>query len=154
MWGALSHPLRDDSSEVDVTFEVGSVAALQVVFHHKAGARGSARSINADYHEGLELILTRLIALRVTILSIAVDSGVARAFPFEERVLALKYPIHLRAQDPHLLRLDITRAQKSVARRADAKPGGGNDQKRIILTIMDPHGRLTAADLQTALVGG
>jgi hypothetical protein len=151
---ALLHPLRSDSTEVDATFEVGSIGAFQIVFHHKAGRRGSERSVNADYHEGLELVLRRLIALRVTILAIAVDSSVARELPVEDRELELEYPIHLRDQDAHLLRMDITRAQKTVARRATAKPGGGNDQKRIVLTITDHQGQLTAASLRTALVRG
>jgi hypothetical protein len=150
----LLHPLRSDSSELDATFEVRAVEAFQVVFHHKAGRRGSARSVNADYHDALEVVLERLIALRVTILAIAVDSSVARELPAEERELKLEYPIHLRDQDPHLLRLAITRAQKPVARRADAKPGGGNDQKRIVMTIIDDQGRLTASNLRTALVRG
>src|SRR4051812_30631500 len=131
------HPLRADSSQVDATFEIGPVSVFDLTFHHKAGGRGSARSVNADYHEGLELILERLSALRVTILKIAVDSGVARALPPADRELDLDFPIELQRQVPKDLRLEITRAQKGIARRPDAKPGGGNDQKTIVITIID-----------------
>ena len=50
------HPRRDDGSVVDATFDLFSVPVFEVVFHHKAGARGSARSVNADYNQGLELL--------------------------------------------------------------------------------------------------
>ncbi|TCM39644.1 hypothetical protein [Kribbella sp. VKM Ac-2568] len=147
-------PLREDSSVVDATFEINTVVVFDIVYHHKAGGRGSDRSVNADYHEGLELLLSRLISLRLTILGIAVDSSVARAIPVDERELRLDFPIYLPGQDAHLLRRDITRAQKSIARRKDAKPGGGNDQKRIVITIADSQGRLTAERLRTVLLTG
>jgi hypothetical protein len=148
------HPIRDDLSQVDATFEVSPVPVFDLTFHHKAGGRDSPRSVNADYHEGLELILERLIALRVTILGIVVDSGVAQALPLADRELELEFPIELHDQVPKQLRLEITRAQKVVARRADAKPGGGNDQKRIVITISDDRGTLTFDRLRAALVGG
>ena len=48
----------------------------------------------------------------------------------------LTYPIDLGERtDVGRLRRRITKAQKSVARRPDAKPGGGNDQKRIRITL-------------------
>ena len=43
----------------------------------------------------------------------------------------------------HALRLDITRAQKPIARRPDAKPDGGNDQKRIRITLTSGGPTLT-----------
>ncbi|MEV0802464.1 hypothetical protein AB0I34_32530 [Kribbella sp. NPDC050281] len=146
--------LRADSSQVDATFEISPVVIFEVVYHHKAGGHGSPRSVNADYHEGLELLLGRLGDLGVTILSVAVDSSVARALPVEERELRLDFPISPRDWPPNLLRKEITRAQKSVARRADAKPGGGNDQKRIAITVTDPRGRLTIDDVRSVLVTG
>jgi hypothetical protein len=142
-------------SEVDATFEVSPVPVFDVTFHHKAGGRDSPRSVNADYHEGLELILERLIALRVTILGIVVDSAVAKELPPVDRELDLEFPIELQHHvDPHELRLDITRAQKPVARRDGVKPGGGNDQKRIVITISDDRGSLTYERLRAALVRG
>jgi hypothetical protein len=131
------HPVRDDGTEVDATFELAETTVFEMVFRHKAGARGSARAINSDYHEGLELVLARLSQLRTTILEISVDSAVARDLPVEDRVLDLDYPIDLdEGTDAHEIRRAITRAQKPIARRADAKPGGGNDQKTIRLTFV------------------
>jgi hypothetical protein len=132
----LLHPLRDDGTAVDATFEVYVVSVFDLVYHHKAGGRNSERAVNSDYHEGLELLLGRLAELRCSILGIAVDSSVARALPPEERELDLAYPIKLGERtDVARLRRRITKAQKTVARRPDAKPGGGNDQKRIRITL-------------------
>src|SRR4051812_29208967 len=130
------HPLRDDGTAVDATFEVHVVSVFDLVYHHKAGGRKSERAVNSDYHEGLELLLRRLAELHCSILGIAVDSSVARALPPEERELDLAYPIKLGERtDVARLRRRITKAQKTVARRPDAKPGGGNDQKRIRVTL-------------------
>jgi hypothetical protein len=132
----LLHPLRDDGTAVDATFEVHAVSVFDLVYHHKAGGRNSERAVNSDYHEGLELLLRRLAELQCSILGIAVDSSVARALPPEERELELAYPIQLGERtDVARLRRRITKAQKIVARRPDAKPGGGNDQKRIRVTL-------------------
>lgn len=130
------HPRRADGSRVDATFELSSVPVFELVYHHKAGARDSPRSVNADYHEGLELLLRRLASLRCTILGISVDSQVARELEPADRELDLTFPITMNNQtDIHDLRLDITRAMRSVARRPGSKAQGGNDQKRIALTL-------------------
>lgn len=130
------HPRRDDGTTVDATFELTSIPLFEIVYHHKAGRRGSPRSVNADYHEGLELLLARLATVGCVIHGIAVDSGVARELSPEQRELDLRYPLEVTDRtDVGRLRLEITRSQKSIARRADAKPGGGNDQKRIRITF-------------------
>lgn len=148
------HPIRSDGTQVEATFELSSVAVFELVYHHKAGGRNSPRSVNADYHEGLELLLERLAAVGTTILRIAVDSGVARDLPEPERELSLQFPIDLNsAVDIGELRLDITRAQKLVARRSDAKPGGGNDQKQILLTLECHGSDLSFDELRGVLVG-
>src|SRR4051794_32506908 len=117
------HPLRKDGSTVDASFDVSALPGFEIVYHHKAGARGSPRSVNADYHEGLELLLERLAGLEATIIGISVDSGVARALDPTERELDLGFPIALDSStDAAILRLSITRAQKPVARHPDAKP--------------------------------
>lgn len=139
---------------MDATFEVHVVPVFDLIYHHKAGRRGGERSVNSDYHEGLELLLGRLAKLNCSILGISVDSSVARALPSEERELDLAYPINLSEKtDVARLRRRITKAQKSVARRPDAKPGGGNDQKRIRITVSSgrPWHR---AELTRRLVAG
>lgn len=135
-FGDPVQPVRDDGSEIDATFELRRVPVFDLIYHHKAGARGSVRSVNADYHEGLEVLLQRLSSIDATIWGISVDSSIAQARPEAERELVLDFPLVLRDVDDFKdLRLDITRAQKPVARRRDAKPGGGNDQKRIRISF-------------------
>jgi hypothetical protein len=140
---------------LDATFEVTAARAFDLVYHHKAGARGSQSSVNADYHAGLELLLARLGQLQLTILGISVDSGIARKLPPADRQLDLPFPIRVGSDtDHHALRLSITRAQKSVARRSDAKPNGGNDQKRIRITVRSEDQHLSQDALVTILVNG
>lgn len=130
------HPRRSDGTVVEATFELSSVPVYELVYHHKAGARGTARSVNVDYHEGLELLLARMATVGVSILGISVDSAVARGLDPPDRELDLRFPISVDAStDVAALRLDITRAQKVVARRPDAQRGGGNDQKKIRITL-------------------
>ena len=148
------HPQSDDGTALDATFELSTVHVFELVYHHKAGARGSPRSLNADYHAGLELLLGRLAQLRMTILGISVDSSVARELAPEERELALSFPIRLNpAMDVHDLRLSITRAQRPIARRPQAKDRG-NDQKRIRLTLRSGDAVLGYDRLRAVLVMG
>lgn len=148
------HPRRDDGSPVDATFELSPVPWFEITYHHKAGGRDSPRSVNADYHEGLELLLSRLASVRAKILGISVDSGVARALAPDDRELDLDFPIDLAPTvDCAALRLEITRAQKSVGRRPDAKSDGGNDQKRILITVGLYARASDYEDLRTLLVG-
>jgi hypothetical protein len=126
-----------------------------LVFHHKAGGRDSPRAVNADYPEGLETLLGRLGQLGRAILAISVDSTVARELPPEDRELDIDYPLRLgQISDPHLVRLRVTRAQKSVARRPGVKPGGGNDQKRIRISFTLDRAIETGELAQLLLVGG
>lgn len=132
----LLHPHRDGGGALDATFEVQECRVYSIVYHHKAGARGSEGAVNADYHEGLLMLLQRLAGKRAVILGIAVDSSVARKLPEAERRLDLAFPIDLvNVTDIRNLRLQITRAQKGIARRPGSQPVGGNDQKRIRLMI-------------------
>lgn len=149
------HPLRDDLSAVDATFEIDPLPIFELTYHHKAGRRHSPGAVNSDYHEGLELILGRLAELSVTILGISLDSRVALKLSPEQRELDLQFPIDLSVGvDAHKLRLAITRAQRPVARRGNVKAVGGNDQKRIKMTISDRHGVLTFRKLRDVLLSG
>jgi hypothetical protein len=130
-------PFAEDGTKLEATFELIAVPVFEIVYHHKAGGRQSERSVNADYNQGLELLLTRLAQLRVTMLGIAVDSSVAHELDPADRELALDFPIELRPEmNVYELRLRISRAQKPIGRRSDAKPGSdGNSQKRIRITL-------------------
>jgi hypothetical protein len=147
------HPTRADGSTLDATFELSSVPVYEIVYHHKAGRRGTPRAVNSDYHEGLELLLERLGSIGAMILGVSVDSSVARELSEADPELDLPFPLRVdRRTDIRELRLDITRAMKPVARRPGAKPDGGNDQKRIRLTVtLDRHHGFDR--LRDALVG-
>jgi hypothetical protein len=138
---------------MDATFEVTSVPVYELVFHHKAGRRGSPRALNSDYHEGLTLLLERLSSIGATILGVSVDSSVARKLDPADRELDLPFPLSLdQSTDAAALRLEITRAEKPVARRPGVKAGGGNDQKRIRLTLALDR-RVELDELARLLVG-
>lgn len=149
------HPLSDDGSALEATFELITVPVFQILYHHKAGGRGSAKSVNPDYNQGLELLLARLVQLRLTILGITVDSRVASELEPRDRELALDFPIELRPEtNAYELRLEISRAQKPIARRPDVKPGSdGNSQRRIRITVTSDDPLLTYAQLLPALIG-
>jgi|SRR5690625_1964447 len=145
------HPVATDGRQLEATFDLSCEPIFSITYYHKAGARSSWRSVNADYHPGLELLLARLAMLDAKILDITVDSSVARKLPLQDRRLDLVFPIHLGSNvDVQDLRLKITRSQKSVARRPSAKPGGGNDQKTIRLVFTC---QAAMATLRAVLVG-
>lgn len=146
------HPVAQDGAELDATFDLVAEQLYRLTYFHKAGGRGDPRSVNVDYHVGLELILKRLASVNAEIVDIAVDSSVARKLAAPERRLHLPFPISLSSgADFRELRMDITRAQKPIARRPDAQPGGGNDQKTILITVRCP---VPIEQLRAVLVGG
>jgi hypothetical protein len=149
-------PFANDGATLEATFELSTVPVFEIVYHHKAGGRESARSVNADYNQGLELLLARLAQLQVTILGIVVDSSVALELEPADRELALDFPIKLRADvNTYELRLNISRAQKPIARRANVKPGSdGNSQKRIRITLTGDNPSLNYDQLLHYLVSG
>lgn len=145
------HPRRDDGHVLDATFELHAVAVFDLVYHHRVGGD---RAINADYHEGLELLLSRIASVGAAILGVSVDSGVAMKLEPERRELPLKFPIEIdQGIDAHELRLEITRAVRAIARRPNAKLGGGNDQKRIRITFTLDRG-LSQSEAEQLLVDG
>lgn len=152
--GKFLSPTRDDGTPLGATFQLHPVGVFDVVYHHKSGRRGGERSVNPDYHEGLELLIRRLASVSASILSISLDSKVARKLPEDQRELPLDFPIPLSpSADPAGPRVLITRAQKGVAGRGDAKVGGGNDQKTIrIMISVEPS--IGLAELESLLVIG
>jgi hypothetical protein len=147
--------VTDQGVVLDATFwvEAGD-AGPEIVFLHRARGRNDPAAVNRDYMEGLELLLDRLRAVGARIDRIEVDSRVAHTRPADERVLPLRFPIALlRDTDIGSLRVRITEAQRSVARRATAKPGGGNNQKRIRIWISH-RAALTLTDLGDRLQQG
>jgi hypothetical protein len=130
---------RDDSSQIlDAEFDVDprDGGGASIVFHARYGTRGSGREVNIDYLRALEVVLARLTTLNASITAIEVDSRVARGLPFEERLLPLTYPVHLvEGMDLGRLRRDVTEAQRRIARESTAKAVGGNNHKRIRISV-------------------
>lgn len=146
--------LVDETGRVlDAEIDIESRAdGVDLVVHARFGGPGSERGRNVDYFDALEVLLRRLAGLRATIVMGTVDSAVARRLPEAERALELPWPIRLSpASDCQQLRLDITRAQRVVARAPDAKAHGGNNHKRIRLAVELPAGSPSGAGLSGAL---
>lgn len=130
-------PVSADGTELDATFDLARESVFCITYHHKAGARGSPRSVNADYHHGLELLLHRLASLGADIWDISVHSGVARKLDPPDRRLKLHFPIRLEQRtEIHELRMDIT-ARKSPSRVARVSD-------RTVATIRKPSGSPSA----------
>jgi hypothetical protein len=134
--------LDENGRSLDAEFDIephGSGAFI--VFHARYGTRGSGREVNIDYLRALEVVLARLSELNATIMAIEVDSRVARGLPLEQRLLPLPYPIQLTGgMNVGRLRRDVTEAQRRIARDATAKPAGGNNHKRIRISLDFPQG--------------
>jgi hypothetical protein len=150
----IRHPVAEDGTQLDATFEV-EVGTMEIVFHHRARGRDDPAAVNRDYTAGLEVVLERLRSLAASIERIEVDSSVARRHPPADRVLALKFPIRLHADtDIHQLRVRITESARDVARRPGAKPGGGNNQKRLRFWVRGGGVPAEPVALATLLEGG
>jgi hypothetical protein len=146
---------RDNSGQrlnAEFDVEVHDSGAF-ITFHARYGTRGSGREVNIDYLRALEVVLARLGSLSAIITAIEVDSRVARDLALEKRLLALPYPLRLTIDtDADRLRRDITEAQRKVARDAKARPTGGNNSKRIRISLTFPT-RIDFNGLQRALTG-
>ncbi|MDT5014770.1 MAG: hypothetical protein QOD39_930 [Mycobacterium sp.] len=122
---------------LDAEFDIElSFYGVDIVLHSRSGGSNAVASRNVEYFLALETILARLATIDGRILSIAVDSVVARRLAVEDRVIALDYPIRL-AGEPDLLALRrrITEGQRKIA--SQAKTGGhrGNNHKRIRIAV-------------------
>lgn len=99
----------------------------------------------------MEQILRRIGGLGATISSIHIDSSVALQLPAARR-LQLDYPLRpADAPDIAALRREITQAQKTVARTGTTLGTGGNNHKRIRISIELAEHALTLGHLKVAL---
>lgn len=134
--------LDDNGRLLDAEFDLERhEGGASIVFHARYGTRGSGREVNIDYLRAVEVVLARLSMQDAVITAIEVDSRVARGLPPEQRLLPLAYPLRLgKGMDVGRLRRDITEAQRQIARVSTAKPAGGNNHKRIRVSVMFPLG--------------
>ncbi|MDW3217092.1 MAG: hypothetical protein R8F63_00655 [Acidimicrobiales bacterium] len=128
--------------QLDATFDLETnESGVDLILHARYGGRRSLRATNVDYFPALELLLRRLADLGAAIEAVDVDSGPSRQLAPELRRLPLSYPILLtQERDLAGLRRRITAEQRGIARAPDAKPSGGNNHKRIRISLRLPVG--------------
>ena len=96
-----------------------------LIFHSRGGTKGTPSQRNADYAEGLALLIARLKNAGVGIQGIWVDSSVAKKLPLSERSIFDKADADLPVER---LFQQISSKMKSVGRSENArKPGGNTD---------------------------
>ena len=143
-----------DGTTLDAEFDLEERSGgVDLVLHSRSGSK-KKKPRNPHYFQALEEILRRLAMLDATIASIDIDSTVALRLPAASRRLPLDYPIRpADSVDIPALRVEITRAQRAVA-RTDATLGvGGNNHKRIRIAVDLTQTSLTIDNLRMALQG-
>jgi hypothetical protein len=146
------------TAEVDARFEVEPEDGAQTVLFRSRGGGEPVR--NAEYNEGLVLLLRRLADLNAVLDAAVVDSADTRrdGVPFADRLLdpgqGRSYPLALAAEsDFEGLRLALGRNQVPVGRPSDAR-GSGNYTKQIRLFVTFPDPAPSDSKLERALAFG
>ncbi len=127
---------RADGTELDASFRVERVGdATTVVFESRGGTRGSSAQRNADYDDGLTLLLTRLHDAGIGLADVVVESREgARLAPAERRVTITDRPYPIEIGDAVTLRRQLGAAQAQVGRAPGAR-GSGNRTRRLRLFL-------------------
>jgi hypothetical protein len=143
----------DNGAELDASFRVERVGNLNhIIWESRGGTRGSAEARNADYAEGLELLLRRLASSGLRLGDVWVDSRDTSTTPPAERRVVLEgdpYPITI--TDAGALRRKLSAAQARVGRARGAK-GGGNQTRRLRIALEGPE--VSPARLAASLRSG
>lgn len=139
-------------SRFHVAPEEGDIA---IYLESRSGALRSPQRRNPDYNEALWYILARLAASEGVLLDATVESSETRGFSLEQKRLAIghAYPVPIAAHDPGELRLQLTRAQRTIGRLPGAGPGG-NNTKRIRLLVRPGNGIATPDVVRELLISG
>lgn len=130
--------VRTESGEsLDARFQVApEEGEVAIYLESRSGPLRSPHRRNPDYNQALWYILARLAASEGILLEATVESTETSGLPLEEKRLAIShpYPVTIAAHDPSELRLQLTRAQRTIGRPEGAGPGG-NITKRIRLLV-------------------
>lgn len=135
-------PFDDEGRELDAIFSVQwAEDGTRVILESRGGAAEGPRAPrNAQYAEGLELLLRRMGEHGATLVDVEVYSRETQNLPIEQRRIAapdFPFPIDLRTLDnPTALRKQLGRASAALGRREGQK--GGNPTKRLRLTVVWP----------------
>ena len=128
-----------DGLPLAAAFELGLANGELSLVMHSAGGAGQKGGVprNADYAQGLELLLRRLGQLGGSLTDGYVDSARVQQLPLAQRRLVVPdkpYPIQLDSiTDFEVLRKRLTGAQKAIG-----KSSSGNERKRIRLQLQVP----------------
>jgi hypothetical protein len=146
----------DDDAELDATFSVTRTAIGCVLTVESRGPGGTGpKARNAQYNEGLQLLITRLAKLGATLDDARLASRNARDLSEDQRRLKLQheYPILLSDVNAEELRGELGAAQAATGRQPGAA-GPGNPTKRIELVLRLPVYTGTGSELETELAFG
>lgn len=135
--------LADDGTEIDARFDVEMVGERTTIVFHSGGDKpASGPGRNTEYGRGLATILRRLGRADLDIERIEVDSSelIKGGKTLAERTLDLHghpYPLVTRRVNDHTA---LAQLMRSTMRRIKLDPtkAGGNDQKRIRITLVQP----------------
>ena len=145
----------DSGQPLDATFSAVAVAdGFELIYESRGGTLGTVSARNSEYNAGLDVLLARLAGRKAIITDAVVDSRDTRNLSPEERRLELAsgYPLRIAAHDPVELRLELSRTQRSVGRRPEAK-GAGNRTRRLRLSLAIPTLRITGPEVESLLSG-
>ncbi len=129
--------IADSGAPLDAEFDIEATpTGVEIVLHSRQGSANTLTRRNVDYFVALETLLGRLKTIDARILSVAVDSLVARRLPVRDRIIPLEYPIALAsAKDLGAVRRRITEGQRKVAWTGSATSHRGNNHKRIRIAV-------------------
>ncbi len=139
----LSDPLKvhdDSGNPLDATFQVEQTGdAVSIVYFSRGGKKGTPSERNSDYHQGLELLLSRMARLGLSLLDAQIDTRqVTDTHSSDQRRLQVEgrpYPVELASEtDIGALRKLLGSAQAKAGRAPGAR-GSGNSTKQIRLTL-------------------
>jgi superfamily II DNA or RNA helicase/diadenosine tetraphosphate (Ap4A) HIT family hydrolase len=131
---AERHPVRADGTVVDATYRVETLdGRVTVVIEARGGTRGTPGAVNAEYAEGLQLVLARLQAAGLALADAAVDTRTTAGLPLEQRRLNVVDRWPLVIDDPVELQRRLGAAQERLGKPEGSK--GGNSTRRIRLWV-------------------
>ena len=152
----MQQPYRDNGQLLDASYSIDPVeGGFDLVIESRGGSqRGGSKGRNSDYAPAIELLLTRMQGMGMTLVAVQVASSIAQSLSVDDRKVALagfKLPLSLSdVDDLTALRHAIGRASAAFGRSDGADRG--NRTKRMRLSIgWDNARRLAATEISGLL---
>lgn len=145
------HPRSPDGRVLRASFGVHpEPLGVSIHFGSRGGTRGAPNETNAEYADGLRLLVERLGAIDATLVDAVLDSTRVQDRSLAERRLPIRpdhaLPVLLAGRDPERVRLALQGAQPGVLRTAGEHHSGGNRDRAIRLYLSFPEERWSNAD--------